>query len=347
MKLVHGGDVFGYAATHAGKLPLDFSANINPYGMPPRVQQALCDAVALCGHYPDPLCREARRAIGQVEGINPAWLFCGNGAADVLDRLAHVLRPRRALLTAPTFAEYERTLAGCDLQFHTLQAEQDFAVHEDILQDITPKIEAVYLCNPNNPTGRTIEPALLRRIAVHCHQNGIWLIVDECFGDFLTDAPAHTLKDLLSSQPRLILLRAYTKMFAMPGVRFGFAMSANAALVEALYRAGQPWNVSAFAQAAAVAAAGEREWAALTARRISTDRSFLQNSLQKQAFRVVSSQVNFVLFQSERQELERQTAQRGVLIRSCDNYRGLGNGYYRVAVRTPEETAALLAALSQ
>ncbi|MDY3619026.1 pyridoxal phosphate-dependent aminotransferase [Agathobaculum sp.] len=345
MELTHGGDIYSYAEAHGGALPLDLSANINPFGAPASVLRAMHEAVEHCGHYPDPLCRAARRAIGLAENVSPDWLYCGNGAADVLDRLARVLRPRCALLTAPTFSEYERTLTGAELRFHQLDREQDFAVTERILADITPEIDAVYLCNPNNPTGCVIEPALLREIAKQCAGLGIWLVVDECFLDFLPEAETHTVKPLLGECPQLVVLRAYTKMFAVPGVRFGWCMTANRELTGALYQAGQPWNVSVIAQACAEAAAGERAFARHTAAAIKTERSFIVNSLRKRGYSVVSSQTNFVLFHSTNTMLHEKLAQKGVLIRNCANYRGLESGDYRIAVRTRADSERLLAAM--
>ena len=341
---VHGGDVYSYAERYGG-VPLDFSANINPFGIPERVKQAMHRAVEDCTRYPDPFCRAARRAIGAAEGVCPDWLYCGNGAADVLDRLAAVLRPKTALLTAPTFAEYERTLAGADVRFHLLHEDEGFAVTERILSDMTPEIDAVYLCNPNNPTGCTIEPPLLHRVVEKCAEYGAWLIVDECFQDFLTDGTRHTLKDLLADCPKLVLLRAYTKMYAVPGVRFGWCMTANTDLIEGLYGAGQPWNVSVIAQACAAAAAQETLFAEQTAARIAQERTYLAEELGHRGMTVFPSEANFLLFRSQDTELREKLAARGVLIRSCANYRGLGAGFYRTAVKTRGETARLLAAL--
>lgn len=343
---VHGGDVYSYAEAYGG-VPLDLSANINPFGIPETVKQAMRDAVEDCTRYPDPFCRAARRAIGAAEGVDPDWLYCGNGAADVLDRLAAVLQPGTALLTAPTFAEYERTLAGTDIRLHLLREDEGFAVTGRILLDITPEIDAVYLCNPNNPTGRTIEPQLLHRVVEKCAQNDIWLIVDECFHDFLIDSARHTLKARLADYPKLVILRAYTKMYAVPGVRFGWCMTANAGLIEGLYRAGQPWNVSVIAQACAAAAAGEAEYAAQTAARIAHERAELAAGLAARGLTVFPGEANFLLFRSADRSLHDKLAARGVLIRNCANYRGLEAGYYRTAVKTANQTARLLAALDE
>lgn len=339
---VHGGDVYSYQ-TRFGAPPVDLSANINPYGIPDKVKQAMQTAIDICTQYPDPFCRAARAAIAQAEGGAPDRIYCGSGAADVLDRLAVVLRPKTALLLAPTFAEYERTLAGADLRFHMLRAEGNFAVTERILDDITPSLDAVYLCNPNNPTGRTIDPALLRQIAVRCVEVGARLIVDECFLDFVQGG--ETLAAYLDEFPTLVLLRAYTKMYAVPGVRFGWCMTADEALIEGLYRAGQPWNVSVVAQACAVACAGEREYAAQTAQRIARERTYLQERLIARGLWVCPGEANFLLFRAQDVDLQEKLARRGILVRDCANYRGLARGYYRTAVKTRKESDALLAAL--
>lgn len=337
----HGGDIATFIAEH-GEPPLDLSANINPFGIPDAVRAAMHRAVDECVHYPDPFCRAARQAIAAAEGVPAEMIYCGNGAADVLDRLAAVLKPKRVLLTAPTFAEYERTLAGAEIRFHMLREEENFAVTERLLSDISDKLDAVYLCNPNNPTGRTIEPSLLAEIAEKCAKCGVYLVLDECFNDFLVDAERHTMKTKLAVFPNLIILRAYTKMFAVPGVRFGWCMTSNAPLLDALYRAGQPWNVSVVAQACAVAAAGETGWAAQTARRIAEERAFLADGLRRCGLAVCPGEANFLLFRSADAELDKKLRERGIMIRNCANYRGLASGYFRTAVKTRENSKKLL-----
>lgn len=341
---VHGGDVYSFSARFGGA-PVDLSANINPYGIPARVKQAMLDAVDACTQYPDPFCRAARQAIGAAEGVDPDRIYCGSGAADVLDRLAAVLRPKTVLLLAPTFAEYERTLTGVQLRFHTLRVEEGFAVTERILDDITPELDAVYLCNPNNPTGRTIAPALLREIAARCKEVDARLVVDECFLDFVQGGG--TLAPCLDEFPTLVLLRAYTKMYAVPGVRFGWCMTADTALIENLYRAGQPWNVSVIAQACAVACAQESAFVQESAAQIADERAYLSAQLMARGLWVCAGEANFLLFRAQDMDLKEKLARRGILIRDCSNYRGLARGYYRTAVKTRKESNALLAVLDE
>lgn len=342
----HGGDIETFVSEF-GAPPLDLSANINPFGIPDAVREAMHRAVDECTHYPDPFCRAARKAIADAEGVSADMLYCGNGAADVLDRLAAVLKPRRVLLTAPTFAEYERTLTGAEIDFHILRESEDFAVTERLLADISSKYNAVYLCNPNNPTGRTIKPELLHKIVKKCAENDVYLLVDECFNDFLLDSEQHTLTGFLESYPNLILLRAYTKMFAVPGVRFGWCMTANRAVIDGLYRAGQPWNVSVIAQACAEAAAKQTDWPKQTARRIAEERTYLADGLRSCGVKVYPGEANFLLFRSDDAELDKKLRKQGIMIRNCSNYRGLGPGFYRTAVKTRDASDKILHALRQ
>ena len=144
---------------------LDFSANVSPLGLPQGVAAALAGCTGLCSRYPDPLCRALCDAIGEAEGVPAEWVLCGNGAADVIWRAALALKPARALVTAPAFAEYQTALesVGCRVEHYFLRDERDFVLDEGILEAIRPGVEMVFLCEPNNPTGRTTPRPLLER----------------------------------------------------------------------------------------------------------------------------------------------------------------------------------------
>ena len=165
MELTHGGDWAGYAAQYGG-MPLDFSANVSPLGLPQGVRQAVARALDGADRYPDPLCRALRKKLSGTLGVPPQSILCGNGAADLIFRLALAEKPKRALVTAPTFAEYEQALvvAGCTADRFFLREEEGFAVTEALLERIEPGLDILFLCEPNNPTGRTTPRALLLRI---------------------------------------------------------------------------------------------------------------------------------------------------------------------------------------
>lgn len=342
MKLVHGGDWAGYRAEF-GRDALDFSANVSPLGLPAGVAAAITNALPTADRYPDPLCRQLRAALAGAEGVPADWILCGNGAADLIFRLALAVRPRRALLPAPTFAEYEAALqtVGCAVQRVFLREENEFAVTEEFIDAVTPETDIVFLCQPNNPTGQMTPPALVERLVRRCAECGAVLVVDECFLDFLPDRDAWTAKQLLRDTPQLIILKAFTKLYAMAGVRLGYALCGDATLLEKMRGAGQPWAVSSLAQAAGLAALQETAYAGAVRALIAEQRPRMAAGLRALGLRVMDGQANYLLFRATT-DFGEKLRRRGAVVRSCANYPGLDAAWYRTAVRTAEENTRLL-----
>ena len=338
----HGGDIWAY-----DRPMLDFSANLHPLGMPPQVAQAARDAVAGAVHYPDPLCRALRAAIARRDSVSEDQILCGGGAADLIVRLCLALRPKTALVTAPTFSEYEGglNLVGCAVRRHMLRGEEDFDLTEAILPAITADLDLLFLCTPNNPTGRLPDPALLRAVLRRCGETGTRLVLDECFLE-LTDGEAAT--DLLRENRQLFLLRAFTKTYAIPGLRLGYGLCADTALLDAMFRAGQPWAVSTVAQAAGVAACALPQWPEAGREFLRRERPKLLAGLRALGLTVWEGSANYLLFRAQGDfTLKERLEGQNILIRSCANYAGLGADYYRTAVRTGPDNEQLLRALKE
>ena len=276
-------------------------------------------------------------------------MLCGGGAAELIFRLAFALRPRRALVTAPTFSEYEGALsaAGCAVTRHLLRRERNFDVDEGILEAIGPDVELVFLCTPNNPTGRLIDQGLLLRIAEKCRGLGAVLAVDECFLPLACGGPG--LAPWLVEYPNLLLLRAFTKSYAMAGLRLGYALCADTALLERMSAGGPPWSVSTPAQAAGLAALTQcPDWPSQARAFLEGERPALAEGLSALGLDVVPGQANYLLFRAAGvADLKESMLTQGVLIRSCANYHGLGEDWYRVCVGPTEQNRRLLAALSE
>lgn len=344
--LPHGGDWVSFAEEY-GAVPLDFSANVSPLGTPWGVQAAISAAAQTADRYPDPLCRALCQAIAKAEGAAPDQVLCGNGAAELIYRAVLALRPERALVLAPTFSEYEAALdtVGCDTLRYPLREADGFVLGEDILDDITQGIQMVFLCEPNNPTGRTTPRPLLLNIARRCREVGAVLVVDECFNAFLDHPEEHSLRDMLGEFPNLLLLRAFTKLYAMAGVRLGYAL-AQPTLLEKLRRAGPPWAVSGLAQAAGLAALGETAYVKMLCALIQEQRPLLREGLEALGLTVVPGEANYLLFRAGK-PLYIPLRQRGILLRDCGNYHNLKGNWYRTSVRTGMENQALLRALEE
>ena len=286
----HGGDLVSARVLWAGEV-LDFSANLNPLGMPEGVRRAAAEGVEEAVHYPDPLCRALSAAIARRDGVAPGQVLCGNGAADLVFRLAFSEGPRRALVTAPTFSEYEAAVsaAGCTVVRHILDRARNFDLTGAVLDELTPELDLAFFCTPNNPTGRVIDRGLLEAILEKSRAAGVRLVVDECF----------------------------------------LALSDGG-------------------EAAGLAAAAEPSHPRLARALIARERSRLMRALEGLGLEVIPSAANYLLFRAPGiTDLRERLLRRGVLIRSCADYPGLGEDDYRIAVRLQEENEQLIRAMKE
>lgn len=332
MTYVHGGDIYSPAPN--GKKWIDFSANINPLGMPERVKKALVDNLNSYSSYPDPFCRELRQAISESENVPVSMIECGNGAADLIFRLIYAIKPKKALLLAPTFAEYETALSAvdCELSFFYLSADHNFLWNEELLK-LIPGTDIVILCNPNNPTGMAAQRELLLKVAEQCRKYQSFLLVDECFMDFVREQEQYTFQNDLKRYPCVAVLKAFTKLYAMAGLRLGYLLCADTVLLQRLKNYGQPWSVSTVAEKCGVAALSCQEYVIRSLSLIEQERGYLSENMKRLGIRVYPSQANYLLFWCGDTNLKEKLIAFGILIRDCSDYRGLEKGYYRIAVK--------------
>lgn len=337
----HGGDVYEQ------KIWLDYSANTNPYGTPQGVVDAMKKTMSELHHYPDPYCRELVQAIAEFEDLPREYILCGNGAAELIYAYCDAVKPRSAMELAPTFLEYALGLerVGCRVEHYLLNQENNFDPGEEFLERLEKqKPEAVFLCNPNNPTGRSIPAQLLEKTVELCTQNDIRLFLDECFLDLSDDGIS--MKGHLKDYPNLFILKAFTKSYGMAGVRLGYGLCADGDLLARMSMAVQPWNVSSLAQAAGVAALKETLFLQKTKTLILEERQWLKTELESLGFWVCPSTANYLLFYGVK-DLHAALREYGIAIRNCDNYQGLAPGWYRIAVRRHEENKQLIDAIRQ
>ena len=330
----HGGDVYGM------EVRLDFSSNVNPLGPPPSVISAMQRACAQVRQYPDPYCRALTRAIAAHEGVPERSILCGAGAAELIYAYCDALRPKKIAELAPTFSEYSAAAAhfGASVARFSLHAP-DFAPDEALLSFLAQETpDALFLCTPNNPTGKTIPRALLEAVLQQCKKQHTHVLLDECFLDFTDEKSA---QDLLPQFENLLILKAFTKNFALAGARVGYCLTENHALLRKMSQSCEPWNVSLPAQAAGVAALQEWSWVSRARDLTRIERAYLSQELPALGFSVCPSEANYLLLRAP-VGLDTALLRRGIAIRSCENYPGLGPGWYRIAVRLHEENEALL-----
>ncbi len=331
--MTHGGDIY------SGEVELDFSANINPLGMPAKVRSSLKADIRSFGVYPDPRCRALRRALAEKEGVGPENIVCGSGASDLIYRLAHVLRPKRALVAAPAFSEYEKALteAGAKVSRFYLREKNCFRLDESITEYI-PERGAVFLASPNNPDGGMIGEELLKKLISKCEEKRAVLVLDQCFADFARVAPN------LPRPP--VAVKAFTKIYAMAGLRLGYLICEDISLAERIAGYGPCWSVSVPAQTAGLAALKEKTFVPRTRRYICREREFLSEALAELGLKAFPSEANYILFKGPT-GLGEALLRRKILIRGCSDYHGLGPEFYRIAVRTMAENERLIGAIKE
>ena len=387
MNYVHGGDVYRRA------VDLDYSVNINPLGMPPRACAAANHGGDQSTAYPDWKVEKLRDAVvsflnRKFVAVAPEWISFGNGAADLIYRLMQVLRPQQVVVAAPAFAEYSVAAerVGAQVVPVYLSEAVDFsftpAVEAAFIHAIerAPSGSAVFLCNPNNPDGNVIRAEVLQRIAAVCAAHHSWLLVDECFLPFLRSEIHYSMVPSLRAFEHLVILRAFTKIYGMPGLRLGYMLTAAQALTDAVRATMTPWEINLPAQLAGVEALEETEFVEKTRALIRAERAFLVQTLPTLPYvekvYVPTSDANFILFRtaltqpdcpdgrvrnselksesdpcvsenrtvytSHSVDLKSLLLDRGILIRACGNYKGLDARYYRICVRTHEENLELI-----
>jgi threonine-phosphate decarboxylase len=353
----HGGDIY------EDKIALDYSANTNPFGTPKGVLDAMSRVLPKVHHYPDPYCRELVKSISAFERVPKEYILCGNGAAELIYAYCEAIKAKCAVLPAPTFSEYALGLerAGCQVNRYVLRQENDFDLDEGFLKFLTErKTGAVFLCNPNNPTGRLIPSHMLERVLDFCCQYNIRLFLDECFLDLSDEGISMKrsdegismkrsdegigMKRFLKDYPQLFVLKAFTKSYGMAGVRLGYCMCSDSELLAEMSRTVQPWNVSVLAQAAGIAALQENQFLMKTRALILAERRWLKDELEALGFWVCPSNANYLLFYGDA-GLHTALKKYGIAIRNCDNYHGLSSGWYRIAVRLHEQNEQLISAI--
>jgi len=343
----HGGN----AVFEIGKRNIiDLSANINPLGMPTSVTSAIISEIPNISRYPDNFSTLLREKTAAFEDVNADWIFFGNGASDIIFRIPRAVSAAKVMVCAPTFSDYERSARsyGAEVVYHTLQRDNDFILDTgfiDTVRSTWPTL--VYICNPNNPTGKLTKPQFIKKLLDCCKEIGTWVAIDECFIDFTTQADIYTSKIFLKEYPNLIILKAFTKIFALPGLRIGYALCSDKTLISSLYAHGADWAVSNIAQAAGISALEyAKPFIAQTVNYVSAERTAIENTLTKLGYTVFESSANYVFFSNPHPfDLRRALDKKGIRIRSCSNYISLDNSYYRIAVSTKEHNIKLLKAM--
>lgn len=338
---IHGGDIY------RNRYCIDFSVNMNPLGMPESVKRAAYAGVEMSECYPDVECFSLRQSIAEKENVEMEHIICGNGAAEIIYTLVNSSRPKHALVPVPSFFEYENALtaSGCEIQYYFMNEKEGFQLGDKFIECIMETTDLVFLCNPNNPTGNLIEKEYMKELLLRCEKKDTLLVIDECFMDFTQEAEQFSMMDYCNKSEHLFILKAFTKLYAMPGLRLGYGVCSRKKLIEGMKGGVQPWGVSLPAQMAGVEALKETGYVADAKKLLEKEKRYLTEQLNEMKFVIYGSKANYIFFRTPDEKnisLWEECRRRGILIRDCENYRGLSRGFYRIAVKGKRENRILI-----
>lgn len=348
--MLHGGNIYKLANSTNTKTTdwLDFSANINPLGTPLAVTDAMKDQLNDLTNYPDPDCTLLCEGISKSEGVCEEFILCGNGAADLIYRLCFAIKPKKVLLPAPTFLEYAQALGAVETKITHYPMEKGFVITESIYDYIKKGFDMIFICNPNNPTGLLTDRNLILSIIKQADKHNTIVVLDECFLDFTGKEEEYSLKNYLNEYKNLIILRSFTKMYALPGIRLGYMMCSNIPMLLAVRQAGQTWSVNTLAQVAGIKALEEIQYKQNTIILMQKEQIYMTLELQNLGFTVYTTAANYLFFyKKDCVDLYDKLLLYGIVIRRCSNYVGLTKEYYRVAIKTHKDNEKLINALKK
>ncbi|HBC92133.1 MAG TPA: threonine-phosphate decarboxylase [Pelotomaculum sp.] len=330
----------------------DFSANINPLGPSRKALSAISKNLDLISAYPDPDCTELKSELAKYLGIKEERLLMGNGAAELVYLLVRVLRCRKALIPVPTFCEYALAVLsqGGEVLELPLPEENGFRLPVDEIIASLPDADLLFLCNPNNPTGRLTSRKTILTILEKACLHRVMVVIDEAFMDFVPRREFFSVVKMAGQQPNLAVLYSMTKFFGIPGLRLG-AIAGPGELLSRMNAARDPWNVNVLAQVAGAAGLTDYQYMRDTCRIVNCEKKFLFGQLASlPGVHPLPAAANFILadvagsgFTSF--ELTELLGRQGILVRECSDFNGLAGRFLRLAVKTRPENEKLLLAL--
>lgn len=336
-----------------------FGANVNPLGVSPKMRRKLADSIGVITSYPDPDYKNLREQIAAYTGCLPEQILPGNGCTELISLFIQLLDPKGgvALIVAPTYSEYEREvrLAGGSVSYYALKETDGFQLNiDEFCQILASGPRLCILCNPNNPTSTAVEPDRMRRILECCRSHGVFLIIDETYAEFAPDDVSVSSVELLKEYDNFVILRGISKFFAAPGLRLGYAMTANLPLLARVKERQNPWTLNSLADAAGALMFSDTDYIRKTRHLISSERERIYRELMgwKQV-KVYKPYANFILVRILKEGITScdvfvHAIKKGLMLRDCSSFPGLEDGtFFRFCFLMPEQNDALLDCLRE
>ncbi|RQD69659.1 MAG: aminotransferase class I/II-fold pyridoxal phosphate-dependent enzyme [Tindallia sp. MSAO_Bac2] len=355
----HGGNIIKFSM-EKGYKPfeiLDYSSNISPLGVPEKLWDILSEANNWLSVYPDPDYNALRTALTVYSGADTEKIVPGNGAAQIIHDTIRFINPNKTMLVVPTFSEYEKALktTNSQVEYFLNHQENGFTTcHFSLMELLDETYDLLILCNPNNPTGSVITREVMLQVLKHCSRIGCHVMIDEAFMDFLINENLYSVMPLINDWNNLIVVRAFTKIFGIPGLRLGYGVYGNINIAEEYRQKMIPWSVNVYAEALKgfINSKDAFNYIFRVKEMVRAEKNQMYNEImQMEAFRVFPSEANFLLIKIEEPtrfsvgELWNKLMEKKILVRDCSNFRGMPEGFFRIAIKKETENQCLIDSL--
>ena len=357
----HGGNIYKIYREKGMKEILDYSSNINPYGLPKKFERAVIENLSVLEKYPDPDYVELREEIAKTNKVELKNIIVGNGATEIIFLYMKVLKAKKILIVSPTFGEYERamkaTLDDIQVDYFKLEEADSFIPNiKKIKAELDKKYDLLVICNPNNPTGQFLSIKELEKILEKCTEVGTKLFVDEAFVEFVEDWGEKSIIKTGKNKKNLFVLRAFTKFFAIPGLRLGYGICFDDKFITKMFEKKEPWSVNNIAELAGKILLQDREYIEKTNNWIKIEKKYMYENLKEiEGLKTYKTEINFILVKIKNEYLYKVNAQilrekmleKEILIRDASNFVYLNDNYFRLAVKDRKNNVRVLEALKE
>jgi len=364
----HGGNIYKVFREKNIKEILDYSSNINPYGIPESLKKRITENLEVLERYPDPDYVELRQKLANLNKVNLSDIVLGNGATEIIFLFMKVINPKKILIVSPTFGEYERAVKATEIsgdtvslsssngdnknienkkieiEYFELKESDDFKLNiGNLKNELEKKYDLLIICNPNNPTGKFLKLAQTEEILKECNKYDTKLFIDEAFIEFLADGMKESIINTEENKKNLFVTRAFTKFFAIPGLRLGYGMYFDKELEKKISEKKEPWSVNNFAEMAGLTVLDDAEYIEKTLKWIAEEKIYMYEKLNKiSGMKVYETEVNFITGKIDEKLfseglnvkiLREKMLEQGILIRDASNFKFLDERFFRLAIK--------------
>ena len=377
----HGGNIYKVFREKNIKEILDYSSNINPYGIPEGLKKRITENLEVLERYPDPDYAELREKLAHLNNVNMSDIVLGNGATEIIFLFMKVINPKKILIVSPTFGEYERAVKAVgtsrnsidlscsddnknienkeiEIEYFELKESDDFKLNIGNLKNqLEKKYDLLIICNPNNPTGKFLKLAETEEILKECNKYDTKLFIDEAFIEFLADGMKESIINTEENKKNLFVTRAFTKFFAIPGLRLGYGMYFDKELEKKISEKKEPWSVNNIAEMAGLTVLDDTEYIEKTLKWITKEKIYMYEKLNEiSGIKVYETEVNFITGKIDEKlfseglnvkVLREKMLEQGILIRDASNFKFLDERFFRLAIKDRASNDRVIEAMKE